>query len=372
MASEIARALDPSSWKRLSAGEGTKGARLHDWAYCELADLDAAEYDDERIGLWTRGLLIRRNIVDGDMAFFYLVSGPERASKLWSRSRDIAGRSRTALRPPRTNSGSTIMKRAHGTAGIVIISLVMLRLRHRWPPSGIHANATPPPKNKTPKDDFKDDKTAPPLIGWSRKSAASPSALPKDGSTPLTSLHGPFGDAHIKPLLEKLTSNGICNCNARQRAKVPEADNAQLVLEREATAELERERVAEFERELAFEMNGDRRPGQEAEETQADIEPTRALRAGSLSLDGCDADPVGEALVIAYEAPSPESAPQPGLPVWLGSYPAPPLVAHLYVPWTPPKVVPQLQPQLQPQPQPQRERGQEPRRRLRLSRGGWR
>ena len=25
---------------------------------------------DERIGLWTRGLLIRRNIVDGDMAFF--------------------------------------------------------------------------------------------------------------------------------------------------------------------------------------------------------------------------------------------------------------------------------------------------------------
>jgi SRSO17 transposase len=70
MASEIARALDPSSWKRLSAGEGTKGARLHDWAYCELADLDAAEYDDERTGLWTRGLLIRRNIADGDMAFF--------------------------------------------------------------------------------------------------------------------------------------------------------------------------------------------------------------------------------------------------------------------------------------------------------------
>jgi SRSO17 transposase len=70
MASEIARALDPSSWKRLSAGEGTKGARLHDWAYCELADLDTAEYDDQRTGPWTRGLLIRRNIADGDMAFF--------------------------------------------------------------------------------------------------------------------------------------------------------------------------------------------------------------------------------------------------------------------------------------------------------------
>src|SRR5216684_8224045 len=41
----IAHDLDPAAWQRLSAGAGTKGARLHDWAYCELADLDAAEYD---------------------------------------------------------------------------------------------------------------------------------------------------------------------------------------------------------------------------------------------------------------------------------------------------------------------------------------
>jgi SRSO17 transposase len=69
-AEEIARDIDPSLWRRLSAGDGTKGARLYDWVYCELADLDAAEYDDERTGLWTRGLLIRRNIADGDLAFF--------------------------------------------------------------------------------------------------------------------------------------------------------------------------------------------------------------------------------------------------------------------------------------------------------------
>jgi SRSO17 transposase len=69
-AEEIARDIDPSLWQRLSAGNGTKGARLHDWAYCELADLDAAEYDDQRTGLWTRGLLIRRNIADSDLAFF--------------------------------------------------------------------------------------------------------------------------------------------------------------------------------------------------------------------------------------------------------------------------------------------------------------
>jgi len=69
-AQEIARNLDPEAWQRLSAGEGTKGARLHDWAYCELADLDADEYDETKSGLWTRGLLIRRNISDGDLAFF--------------------------------------------------------------------------------------------------------------------------------------------------------------------------------------------------------------------------------------------------------------------------------------------------------------
>ncbi len=74
-AAEIARVLEPGAWQRLSAGEGTKGARFHDWAYCELADLGADEYDETQSGLrtanlWTRGLLIRRNINDGDLAFF--------------------------------------------------------------------------------------------------------------------------------------------------------------------------------------------------------------------------------------------------------------------------------------------------------------
>jgi len=67
----IARDLDAASWQRLSAGDGTKGARLHDWAYLELADLDAAEYSDTLTGPWTRGLLIRRSIADPtDLAFF--------------------------------------------------------------------------------------------------------------------------------------------------------------------------------------------------------------------------------------------------------------------------------------------------------------
>ena len=69
-AGTIAKALPAEVWRRLSAGEGTKGPRQYDWAYVELADLDAEEYTDDLTGLWTRGLLIRRSLSDGDLAFF--------------------------------------------------------------------------------------------------------------------------------------------------------------------------------------------------------------------------------------------------------------------------------------------------------------
>lgn len=69
-AKDIAESLPQTAWRRLSAGDGTKGERLHDWVYLDLADLDTSEYDEALIGLWTRGLLIRRNIADGDLAFF--------------------------------------------------------------------------------------------------------------------------------------------------------------------------------------------------------------------------------------------------------------------------------------------------------------
>jgi SRSO17 transposase len=69
-AEQIAKALAPEAWTRLSAGDGTKGARLYDWAYLELADLEAQEYNEALTGLWTRGLLIRRSLSDQDLAFF--------------------------------------------------------------------------------------------------------------------------------------------------------------------------------------------------------------------------------------------------------------------------------------------------------------
>ena len=69
-AAKIAQNLPKSAWRRLSAGEGTKGSRLHDWCYLELADLEAEQFNSANQGLWTRGLLIRRHIADGDLAFF--------------------------------------------------------------------------------------------------------------------------------------------------------------------------------------------------------------------------------------------------------------------------------------------------------------
>jgi SRSO17 transposase len=69
-AGDIAAALPADDWQRLSAGSGTKGERLYDWAYLELADLTATELGSELPGTWTRGLLIRRSISDESLAFF--------------------------------------------------------------------------------------------------------------------------------------------------------------------------------------------------------------------------------------------------------------------------------------------------------------
>ena len=69
-AEEIAKTQRRSDWRRLSAGAGTKGPRLHDWCYLELADLEGEQSHHHSQVLWTRGLLIRRNIANGDLAYF--------------------------------------------------------------------------------------------------------------------------------------------------------------------------------------------------------------------------------------------------------------------------------------------------------------
>jgi len=70
-AAEIAKGIPDQDWLRLSAGAGTKGPRLFDWAYLPLATLRADALDaalDQ--SLWTRGLLVRRGLSDGALAYF--------------------------------------------------------------------------------------------------------------------------------------------------------------------------------------------------------------------------------------------------------------------------------------------------------------
>ena len=68
-ASEIATLLPQEEWKRLSAGAGTKGERLYDWALLPLG-----EVDEER----QRWLLFRRSISDPTDLAYYLVSAPRK------------------------------------------------------------------------------------------------------------------------------------------------------------------------------------------------------------------------------------------------------------------------------------------------------
>ncbi|UFP97008.1 IS701 family transposase [Gloeobacter morelensis MG652769] len=62
---DIATCLPPAVWRRLSAGSGSKGERLYDWAYMTYSHIDGSE--------WQKGLLIRRSISNPDEYAYYLV-----------------------------------------------------------------------------------------------------------------------------------------------------------------------------------------------------------------------------------------------------------------------------------------------------------
>lgn len=69
-AAAIAASCPPAKWQRLSAGAGTKGPRLHEGCYVELADLQADAFGGAKGGVWTRGSLVCRHIADAELAFF--------------------------------------------------------------------------------------------------------------------------------------------------------------------------------------------------------------------------------------------------------------------------------------------------------------
>ena len=175
-AEEIAHGLDTTAWKRLSAGEGTKGARLYDWAYLELADLAADEFNPALSGTWTRGLLIRRNISDQSFAYFstWCPTGTSIETlvtvegKRWS----IEDAFETAKNELGLDHNETRSWHGwHRHVSLVMLAFAVLaRVRQR-------ANQAPP---KTPP---RLPRTCPiSSAGRSRRSAASPCAWPSAAS----------------------------------------------------------------------------------------------------------------------------------------------------------------------------------------------
>ena len=193
-AEEIAQALPASAWAQLSAGDGTKGPRLHDWAYLELADLDAADYDDSLSGLWKRGLLIRRSLADGELSFFSTWcpagTGIETLVKVEGHRWAIEDGFETAKNELGLDHNETRSWHGwHRHVSLVMLAFAMLAaIRH-------HANAPTPPKIPIRLARTRQASSA----GRSRNSAASPSVSRSDASGPPTSSPGRCGDAPTKP-----------------------------------------------------------------------------------------------------------------------------------------------------------------------------
>jgi hypothetical protein len=161
--------LPASAWRRLSAGEGTRGPRLHDRAHLGLADLEADEYIAGFEGPWTRGLPIRRHLADGELAYF----GTWRPEGIPAETLvAVEGRRRAiedALETAKTELGLDHdgTRSRHGwhrhvslvmLAFAVLAVLAVLAVARRRAPSGErHGQADPAPR----------ESRGPPLVRWS-------------------------------------------------------------------------------------------------------------------------------------------------------------------------------------------------------------
>jgi hypothetical protein len=77
-ADRIVRGAAPEQWRRLSAGEGSKGPHLFDWALLPLFRLQLTE--EERF--WGHWLLVRRSVQDPNDLAYYVVFAPKESTTL--------------------------------------------------------------------------------------------------------------------------------------------------------------------------------------------------------------------------------------------------------------------------------------------------
>jgi SRSO17 transposase len=73
-AQSLAKNLPAERWERVSAGRGSKGERLYDWACVALPTPEATKAQGHRAGRW---LLVRRRIDDPSELTYYLAYGPK-------------------------------------------------------------------------------------------------------------------------------------------------------------------------------------------------------------------------------------------------------------------------------------------------------
>ena len=198
-AEEVAAELPPTAWRRLSAGEGTKGPRLHDWAYLELAHLGADEYVEGSEGLWTRGLLMRRHLADGEVAYFttWCPAGTPIGTLVAVEGRRWA--IEDAFETAKTELGLDHNETRswhgwHRHASLVMLAFAVLAAaRHR---ANIAAGQTPVRVSR---------RSARSSDGRSRRSAASPRASRSAASAQRSSSPGRLGAAPIKPVRDAHT-----------------------------------------------------------------------------------------------------------------------------------------------------------------------
>jgi SRSO17 transposase len=198
-AEEVATALPSAAWRRLSAGEGTKGPRLHHWAYLELAHLEADEYVPGASGRWTRGLLIRRHIADGDLAYFttWCPAGTPIETLVaveghrWA-IEDAFETAKTELGLDHNETRS--WHGWHRHVSLVMLAFAVLAVtRHR---ANAAAEETTPPVSHGRRRSS---------AGRSRRSAASPRALHSAASSPPSSSPGQPGEELTRPPLNAHT-----------------------------------------------------------------------------------------------------------------------------------------------------------------------
>lgn len=190
-AETLAQGLEAKAWTHLSAGAGSKGERLYDWAYLPLADLEAEAYGAS--GLWTRGLLVRRHPADGTCAYFatWCPAGTtlETLVAVEGQRWTIEDSFETAKTELGLDHNETRSWHGwHRHVSLAMLAFAMLAtIRH-------HANAAASKKIPLPMTRMPRSLST----GRSKRSAAWPRGWPNAASNLPMSLHGRSGDAPIK------------------------------------------------------------------------------------------------------------------------------------------------------------------------------